>query len=82
MNRSLLIGLCLLTVLIGWGLSWEMLRFQTGTPGLPAATVAVFYRFIFAGVLFAAFVIGRDWWRGYGPTPGRCKPGAGLPCWA
>ena len=65
MNRNLLIGLCLATVLIGWGVSWEMLRFQTGNAGLPFATVAVFYRFALAGALFAGFVIGRDLLRGH-----------------
>ena len=64
MSRPFLIALCLLTVLIGWGFSWEMLRFQTGGEALPAATVAVFYRFAIAGMLFAAFVFIRDGIRG------------------
>ena len=64
MNRSALIGLCLAIVLIGWGISWELLRFQTGGEHLPEATVPVFYRFLIAGSLFAIFIVVRDLWRG------------------
>ncbi len=65
MNRTAWItALCLGTVLVGWGLSWEMLQYQTGGDDLPKATVAVFYRFLIAGLLFVAFVVARDVHRG------------------
>ncbi len=64
MNRTALISLCLATVLIGWGFSWELLKYQTGSPDLPAVTVPVFYRFGASGLLFVAFILVRDFWRG------------------
>lgn len=64
MNRSLLISLCLVIVLMSWGLSWELLRFQTGSIGQPEATIPVFYRFLLSGVIFAGFILIRDWRRG------------------
>lgn len=65
MNRaSWITALCLGTVLVGWGLSWEMLQYQTGSEDLPKATVSVFYRFLIAGVLFVSFVALRDVQRG------------------
>ena len=63
-NVPLLTFWCLLIVLVGWGLSWEVLRYQTGSPGLPAPTIPVFYRFLFAGLLFTTYVLVRDWVQG------------------
>ena len=60
MSRTFVIWLCLGAVLFGWGLSWELLPYQTGAPGLPEATVPVFYRFLLAGGLFTTFILIRD----------------------
>ncbi len=64
MNRASQTALCLAIVLIGWGVSWELLPYQTGTDDLPEATVPVFYRFLFSGLLFVAFILLRDLRRG------------------
>ena len=52
--------LCLSVVLIGWGVSWELLPYQTGAATLPEATVPVFYRFFCSEILFIAFIGLRD----------------------